>query len=172
VLLGKTYCPQCLLAILDQDTADKTASDIETSSSPAKSKAAAILLIILGALTYLPLLITWDGSSAYFVALLVLAVVSFGFQLSLVIRNTWLAWWGCTISWIVNIVIVAVLFLHSIDPSGILPVIAIIFFGIPALMLLLRGKVSDTAAFVLPLIIIIITTFFLFMYVVQKPPCH
>ena len=119
-----------------------------------KSKAAAILLMTLCALTYLPLLVFWEGQTAFFAVLLVGLIVSFAFQVSLIAQKSVWAWWGSAISWFADIIIVIVANTYSLDPTGFFTAIVIVVVGIPAMILLLWDQVSDLVAIALSCVIV------------------
>lgn len=143
---GKIYCPDCFPLHSMGEPADDDTAKVVRASRKDRSRVAAILLILLSALTYLPLLLTWDGESSYFMALLGVAIVSFFFQASLAVERTGWAWWGSAISWVVDILVVIIYYAFTVDPSGILAAIAVIFVGTPAGVFLLLGKVSRQAS--------------------------
>jgi hypothetical protein len=147
---GKIYCPQCFPLHSMAGPADGDTAKVIKGARKQKSRLAAVFLILLSALTYLPLLLTWDGESSYFMALLAVAIVSFFFQASLAVKRIGWAWWGSAISWVVDILIVVVAYAYSVDPSGVLPAVAVIVVGTPAGIFLLLGKVSDRTAIALP----------------------
>ena len=162
----RIYCPACFPSHAVTATNEDSASARTENSS--KPKLGAFLLMLLCALTYLPILIYWDGSSALFVAVLMVAICSFFFQASFILRKSLWAWWGSTISWFADIAIGALATLHSIDPSGILMVFAIFFIGTPALMLLLWDKVSDNFALTVPPVITFIISMLLLSYIILQ----
>ncbi|MFA5375688.1 MAG: hypothetical protein WC455_08055 [Dehalococcoidia bacterium] len=88
----------------------------------------AVILLLLCFITYIPLLIHWDKGRSTFIGLLVLAVVSFGFQVALIVRNNAWIWWGCFGLWIVDMIVTNIVYFHSLDPSGALSLVVLIFF--------------------------------------------
>lgn len=147
---GQIYCPRCFPVHSMPGPGDEGIPKAVTGARKDRSRLAAVFLILLSGLTYLPLLLTWDGESTYFIALLGVAVVSFFFQASLAVKRTGWAWWGSAISWVLNVLIVVVYHAYSVDPSGILPAVAVVVVGTPAGIFLLLGKVSDRTAIAVP----------------------
>jgi hypothetical protein len=92
------------------------------------SRNAAVVLLLLSSITYIPLLAHWDKGRSTFIGLLVLAIVSFGFQIALIIRNNALIWWGCFVLWIVDMIVTDVVQFYDWDPSGAFSLIVLIFF--------------------------------------------
>ena len=163
---GKIYCPDCFSLHSMGKPAD---GEVAKGGRKERSRIAAVLLILLSALTYLPLLLTWDGESTYFMALLAVAIVSFFFQASLAVKRTGWAWWGGAISWLVAILVVVVAYAYSVDPSGMLPAIALVVVGTPAGVFLLWGKVSAKSAITVPLCVMGIIAIILFLYMRGMP---
>ena len=74
---------------------------------------------------------------------------------------------GSTISWVVNIAISVIGILYSTDQTTrIFIIMGVFFIGTPALILLLWDRVSNTVAVVLPISIMTLVTFVLFLYLV------
>ena len=94
----------------------------------AASRSMAVILLLLSSITYIPLLVHWDKGRSTFIGLLVLAVVSFGFQSVLIVRNNAWVWWGCFVLWIVDMIVTNIVYFHSMDPSGALSLVILIFF--------------------------------------------
>jgi hypothetical protein len=122
----------------------------------------------LCAVTYVPILVFMDTASAYFTALLVVTVISFALQISLFIRMTPWAWWGSTVTWFVDVIIVIVAQAYSADPSGYAAAAAVLFLGTPAGTLLLWGRVSKWVAITVPFYIMAVVALFLFLYAVYS----
>ena len=166
---GQIYCPRCFPEYSMPGPVDADVAKAIRGTSKDRSRLAAVFLILLSALAYIPLLLTWDGESTYFMALLAVAIVSFFFQASLAVKRTGWAWWGSAISWAVAILVVAVAYAYAIDPSGFLPAIAVVIVGTPAGVFLLWGKVSKKTAMTAPLYVMGIIAIILLLYVHGAP---
>lgn len=94
----------------------------------ATSRSAAIVLLLLCSITYIPMLANWDRGLSTFIALLVLAIVSLCFQAALIIRNNLWVWWICFVLWIVDMIVTNVVYFHSLDPTGVLSLVVLIFY--------------------------------------------
>jgi len=161
---GKIYCPQCFPFHSMAEPVDDDTARIARGRRKERSRLSAVFLILLSALTYLPLLLTWDGESSYFIALLAVAIVSFFFQASLAVKRTGWAWWGSAISWLVDILIVVVYHTYSVDPTGALAAVAVVVVGTPAGIFLLLGKVSDRTAIAVPFYTMAVVAIIVFIY--------
>jgi len=170
VMYGKKYCPHCFpMHPMPEPVDEDTARAIKAAGAH-KPRAAAVLLMALCAVTYIPILVFMDPASPYFTALIAVTVVSFALQISLFVRMTLWAWWGSTITWLVDIVIVIVAQAYSIDPSGYAAAISVVVFGTPAGIFLLWGKVSKQTAIITPIYIMLAVAYFLFLHAVFHPP--
>ncbi|MFA5367639.1 MAG: hypothetical protein WC333_07165 [Dehalococcoidia bacterium] len=94
----------------------------------AASRSAAAVLLLLSSITYIPMLVQWDEGRSTFIGLLVLAIVSFGFQAALIVRNNLLIWWGSFVLWIVNMIVANIIQIRSLDPTGMLSLVIMLFF--------------------------------------------
>lgn len=148
---GKVYCPDCFLLHSGEAHSELFTTKAVRLVKNESSRISAVLLLILTIATYLPIFLYWDGEHIFYVTLLVVAGVSLFFQVALVVRNTWWAWWGSAISWWVDILIVVVAYAYSVDPTGSLSAVALVVIGIPAGIFLLLGKVSDRTAIEVPI---------------------
>ena len=92
------------------------------------SRGTAVVLLLLCTVTYIPLLVHWDKGRSTFIGLLILAIVSIGFQVALILRNNAWVWWGCFLLWIVDMVVTNIVYFHSLEPSGALSLIVLFFF--------------------------------------------
>jgi heme/copper-type cytochrome/quinol oxidase subunit 4 len=168
VMYGKKYCPHCFpIHPMPEPMGEDTKRAIKAAGTH-KPKHAAILLMALCAVTYVPILVFMDTASAYFTALLVVTVISFALQISLFIRMTPWAWWGSTVTWFVDVIIVIVAQAYSADPSGYAAAAAVLFLGTPAGTLLLWGRVSKWVAITVPFYIMAVVALFLFLYAVYS----
>jgi len=166
---GQIYCPRCFPVHSMPVPGDEDIPKAVTGARKDRSRLAAVFLILLSGLTYLPLLLTWDGESPYFMALLGVAIVSFFFQASLAVGKTGWAWWGSAVSWLVAVLIVVVAYAYEFDPSGMLPAVAVVVVGTPAGVFLLWGKVSKKTAITVPLCVMGIVAIILLLYVRGTP---
>jgi hypothetical protein len=170
VMYGKTYCPHCFPLHSMPEPMDEDTKRVIRGAGKHKPKSAAVLLMALCAVTYIPILVFMDPASPYFVALIVVTVISFALQISLFIRMTWWAWWGSAISWLVDILIVIVAQAYAEDPSGVSAAAAVLVIGTPAGILLLWGKVSRWVAVTVPFYIMSVVALFVFLYAIYYPP--
>jgi len=168
VMYGKKYCPHCFPMHPMPEPMDEDTARALKAAGAHKPRAAAVLLMALCAVTYIPILVFMDPASPYFTALIAVTVVSFVLQISLFVRMTLWAWWGSTITWLVDIVIVIVAQAYSIDPSGYAAAISVVVFGTPAGIFLLWGKVSKWVAITVPFYIMAVVALFLFLYAVYS----
>jgi hypothetical protein len=92
------------------------------------SRSAAIVLLLLSSITYIPMLAQWDKGLSTFIGLLLLAIVSFGFQAALIVRNSLWVWWICFVLWIIDMIVTNVVYFHSLDSTGMLSLVVLIFY--------------------------------------------
>ncbi len=132
IVEGKTACSACAEKWLGVSHDDIESGFVEgpaaAKNHDATSRSAAVVLLLLSSITYIPLLIHWDKGRSTFIGLLVLAIVSFGFQIALIIRNNALIWWGCFVLWIVDMIVTTIVQINSLDPSGALSLVILLFF--------------------------------------------
>mgnify|MGYP001765838354 CR=1 FL=1 len=132
VVEGKPACSICAAKWLDIPVDEIKSGFVEGSSVPRNhdvtSRMAAVVLLLLSSITYIPMLANWDKSRSIFVGLLVLAIISFGFQAALIVRNNPWIWWTCFILWIVDMIVMDIVYFHSLEPSGGLSLIILCFF--------------------------------------------
>jgi hypothetical protein len=132
IIEGKMACASCTEKQLDVPHADLKSSleegPVALKTHDATSRSAAVVLLLLSSITYIPLLIHWDKGRSTFIGLLVLAIVSFGFQIALIVRNNALIWWGCFVLWIVDMIVTTIVQINSLDPSGALSLVILLFF--------------------------------------------
>ena len=129
---GKAACSTCIEKRLSIPRVETKSDFLEgpavRKNHDAISRSAAGLLLFLSSITYIPLLVGWDREQSTFIALLVLAIVSFGFQVALIIRtNAWI-WWGCFVLWIVDMIVTNIVQFHVWDPSGAWSLVVLFFF--------------------------------------------
>jgi len=132
VVEGKVACAACAakwLSIPLGEIKSKFAEGpVMVKSHDAASRSMAVVLLLLCSITYIPLLAHWDEGRSTFIGVLVLAIVSFGFQTALIIRNNALIWWGCFVLWIVDMIVMNIVQFHSMDPTGALSFVILLFF--------------------------------------------
>jgi hypothetical protein len=132
IVEGKMACAVCAEKWLGVPHADVKSSleegPVAVKAHDVISRNAAVVLLLLSSITYIPLLVYWDKGRSTFIGLLVLAIVSFGFQIALIIRNNVLIWWGCFVLWIVDMIVTTIVQFYSLDPSGALSLVVLIFF--------------------------------------------
>ena len=132
VVEGKAACSACAAKFynipLGQVKSELAEGPAAVKSYDAIARSMAVVLLLLSSITYIPLLVHWDKGLSTFIGLLILAVVSFGFQAALIIRNNDWIWWGCFLLWIVDMVVTNIVYFHSLDPSGALSLIVLFFF--------------------------------------------
>lgn len=132
IIEGKVACAACAakwLSIPLGEIKSKFAEGpVVVKSHDAASRSAAVVLLLLCSITYIPLLAHWDEGRSTFIGLLVLAIVSFGFQTALIVRNNAWVWWCCFVLWIVDMIVTNIVYFHSMDPSGALSLVILIFF--------------------------------------------
>ncbi len=132
IIEGRAACSACTEKWLSIPQGEIKSSFIGgptvAKTHDATSRSAAIVLLLLSSLTYIPMLAHWDKGRSTFIGLLVLAIVSFGFQIALIIRNNALIWWGCFVLWIVDMIVTTIVQFYSLDPSGALSLVVLIFF--------------------------------------------
>jgi hypothetical protein len=132
IIEGKTACAVCAAKWYDIPQGEIKSSFVEgpaaAKTHDATSRSAAAVLLLLSSLTYIPMLAHWDKGRSTFIGLLVLAIVSFGFQIALIVRNNALIWWGCFVLWIVDMIVTTIVQINSLDPSGALSLVILLFF--------------------------------------------
>lgn len=102
---------------------------VTVKSHDGVSRSAVGVLLLLSSITYIPLLAYWDKGSSTYVVLLVLAIISFGFQIALIVRNNIVIWCGCFLLWIVDMIVTTAVQLYYMDPTGALPLVILLFFS-------------------------------------------
>ena len=168
VMYGEKYCPHCFPMHQMPEPMDEDTARAIKAAGAHKPRSAAVLLMALCAVTYIPILVFMDPASPYFTVLLVVTVVSFALQISLFVRMTWWAWWGSIATLFVDIVIVIVAQAYAADPSGYAAAAAVLILGTPAGTLLLWGKASKWVALTVPFYIMAVVALFLFLYAVYS----
>ena len=132
VIEGRAACAACaakwLSIPLGEIKSEFAEGPVVVKSHDAASRSAAVILLLLCSITYIPLLAHWDEGRSTFIGLLVLAIVSFGFQTVLIIRNNAFIWWGCFVLWIVDMIVINIVQFHSWDPTGALSLVILLFF--------------------------------------------
>jgi hypothetical protein len=132
IIEGKMACAGCAEKQLGVSHSDSKSNleegPVALKAHDAISRNAAVVLLLLSSITYIPLLANWDEGRSTFIGLLVLAIVSFGFQIALIIRNNALIWWGCFVLWIVDMIVTNIVQFHDWDPSGAFSLVILIFF--------------------------------------------
>lgn len=132
VIEGKAACFVCAAAWLSIPKGEIRSNFAEEPAAAknhdAASRSAAAVLLLLSSITYIPMLVQWDEGRSTFIGLLVLAIVSFGFQAALIVRNNLLIWWGSFVLWIVNMIVANIIQIRSIDPTGMLSLVIMLFF--------------------------------------------
>ena len=132
VIEGRAACAVCaakwLSIPLGEIKSEFAEGPVVVKSHDAASRSAAVVLMLLCTITYIPLLAHWDKGRSTFIGLLVLAIVSFGFQIALIIRNNALIWWGCFVLWIVDMIVTDIVQFYDWDPSGAFSLVILIFF--------------------------------------------
>ena len=129
---GRAACSICAAKWFSIPLGEIKSSFVEgpaaVKTHDATSRSAAVVLMLLCTITYIPLLAHWDKGRSTFIGLLVLAIVSFGFQIALIIRNNALIWWGCFVLWIVDMIVTDIVQFYDWDPSGAFSLVILIFF--------------------------------------------
>jgi hypothetical protein len=129
---GRAACSACTEKWLSiphgEVKSDFVGGPIVRKSHDTASRSAAVVLLLLCSITYIPMLAHWDKGLSTFIALLLLAIVSFGFQAALIVRNNLWVWWVCFVLWIIDMIVTNIVYFHSLDPSGALSLVVLVFF--------------------------------------------
>jgi len=139
---GKSYCPGCIegeFGIPFSDSVEALESATEAAAVPAaRSRIPSILLMPLFAATYVIIFTSMELSTSVLTTLIVTAAMSFLFQIVWIMRTSEWAWWGSTVTWIINSLIVNYAgFLnlshdvHHSSPLGTLISIPLLLFFVP-----------------------------------------
>jgi len=132
IIEGRAACAVCAAKWfsipLGEIKSEFAEGPVVVKSHDAASRSAAVILLFLCSITYIPILAHWDEGRSTFIGLLVLAIVSFGFQIALIVRNNAFIWWGCFVLWIVDMIVTNIVQIHSWDPSGALSFVILFFF--------------------------------------------